>query len=114
MHVHRRTFGFILLLSLHNYDAKLLNFTFLNDVVTRQRTWIKSLRILLQKRMINQHLTNLRWRNDSDEVGNSANQLLSDIFAAIGVVVGTRVGGLSSLAEFLYLKTGFMARAPSS
>lgn len=64
--------------------------------------------------MINQHLTNLRWRNDSDEVGNSANQLLSDIFAAIGVVVGTRVGGLSSLAEFLYLKTGFMARAPSS
>ena len=37
-----------------------------------------------------------------------------DIVAAIGVVVGTRVGGLSSLAEFLYLKTGFMVRAPSS
>lgn len=37
-----------------------------------------------------------------------------DIVAAIGVVVGTRVGGLNSLAEFLYLKTGFMVRAPSS
>ena len=37
-----------------------------------------------------------------------------DTVAAIGVVVGTRVGGLSSLAEFLYLKTGFMVRAPSS
>ena len=42
------------------------------------------------------------------------NQLLRDIVAAIGVVVGTRVGGLSSLAEFLYLKTGFKGRAPSS
>ena len=86
LHVHKREFLYISLLSLHDYDVKMPSFTYCRGREPKTTTLFSLLEFSCTKNC--QH-----WRIEQDDKGTSqlwsstTSLFLSDVFAAIAVVV---------------------------